>query len=571
MSAGKNMMLAAAGSGGGFPWELDKFALSNENRLPVGIGTSTLYPQYKWPRSHAWKADGTRLYVAHLWSSNVSYIYQYNASTPFDMSSLSLSANGSFEITSYELYAQGLFFKPDGTAFFVLGGASDKIHKFTMSTAWDISTASFTHSSDTLANSSWSLFFKPDGTKFFYADYTNQRIVEHTLSTAWDVTSSSSTQTDTATISISALNGNYRGVLFNTTGTTIYIHNTTRWAWTTLSTAWDLTTLQGWTSGNNTNTKDAYSYMNTSNFNSNGTELFVANWNGTLDKWKLSTAYDLSTLSLDCSAPGYKNLESFAPSSNDTKGGGFYVKSDGTKVFICIKENYTYYIQAFDMSTPFDASTMTIDTGNKFTSSNFSDCNDIYMSSDGTKLIAGTSYQGRQYTLTMTTAWDLSTATLSGPDAYIQINFAGYKGAYWHPDGTSIIYSNGSTVQKRNLTTAWDISTASSTADQSLSLSSKFPTVPYVEAVEFGDSGYRMYLMYTRPGLSAVNSQQSAWIAELSLSTAYDLTSTVTKISEIAFHEIGPILQGMRWDPTGEKLMVLSRSKPIAMATCTSG
>lgn len=571
MSAGKNMMLAAAGAGGGIPWELDKFALTNENRLPVGIGTSTLYPQYKWARAHAWKDDGTRLYVAHYWTSGVTYIYQYNASTAFDMTSLSLSDNGSVQVNAYESYPSGLFFKPDGTAFFLLGTQNDKIHKYTMSTAWDVSTASYTHSSDALANASYTVIFKPDGTKFFYADYTNDRIVEHTLSTAWDVTSSSSTQTDTATLSTYALNSNFRGIMFNPTGTQIYIHNGSYWAWTTLSTAWDLTTLQGWTTGNNGSTKYGYSFWGTSNFNSNGTEMFTANANGTIDKWQLSTAYDLSTMSLDCSAPGYKDLEGFAPSSISTYGGGFWIKPDGTKVFICIKEDYTSYIQAFNMSTPFDASTITIDTGNKFTSNTFSDCNDITMSSDGTKLYSGRTYQGQQHTITMTSAWDLSTGTISGPDAYIQINYGGYRGAYWHPNGTAIFYSNGSTVQKRNVTTAWDISTASFTADQSLSLSSKFPTVPYVEGLEFGDSGYRMYLLYTRSGLSANNSQSTAWIAELSLSTAYDLTSTVTKISEIPFHEISPILQGMRWDPTGQKLMVLSERKPIAIATCTSG
>jgi hypothetical protein len=47
-------------------------------------------------------------------------------------------------LASEDIEVQGLFFKPDGLLFYVLGRDTDKIYQYSMSTAWDMSTASYT-------------------------------------------------------------------------------------------------------------------------------------------------------------------------------------------------------------------------------------------------------------------------------------------------------------------------------------------------------------------------------------------------------------------------------------------
>ena len=74
---------------------------------------------------------------------------------------------------------------------FTVGANGDAIDYYTLSTAYDTSTA--THQADYLANTYptlWSLSFNNDGTKLFIvdgADNNNYRIFEYSLTTAYDL------------------------------------------------------------------------------------------------------------------------------------------------------------------------------------------------------------------------------------------------------------------------------------------------------------------------------------------------------------------------------------------------
>ena len=64
-----------------------------------------------------------------------------------------------------------MFFKTDGTKMYIVGGGSgDAIYQYTLSTAWDITTASYDSinisvaSQDTVATD---IRFKPDGTVMY--------------------------------------------------------------------------------------------------------------------------------------------------------------------------------------------------------------------------------------------------------------------------------------------------------------------------------------------------------------------------------------------------------------------
>lgn len=575
------MMLAAAGSGGGIPWELDKYQLNNHaNRHLPGLGTNTFYPAYKPARVFAWKSDGTVLYVCTLFStSSVGYIYQYNCSTAYDMSTASRTNNGSFELTNYEIYFSGLTFKPDGTAFYVTGTQNDKIHKFTMSTAWDVSTASFSHSSDTIKESGssttvgqpYGLVFKPDGTKLYLCENAETEIFEYTLSTAWDVTSSSLSLNDTYNFASAALGSfSLTGLTFNAAGTRLYATNSVQVAWADLNTAWDLTTTNYYSGkivDRNFYTAGARSMW----FNGNGTEIFINTYFGHIDKWNLSTAYDMSTASFSEPSSDYINMESYIPQQSQSisrKWVGLYIKPDNSKLYVLQNDGVQStnpYIQSYSM-TGNDVSTLTKDTGQYTGPIGSGDAFDFYMSSDGTKAYVATTYLSRIYYTTMSTAWDLSTAgswsTLSC--------YTTPKGMYWKPDGTEMFFCSGSYIYSHSISTAWDWTTRSSTYSQSKNMGPLFPTVPTMERIEFGDSGYRLYVLYSRSGLHASGNQKN-FIAEFSLSTAYDLSSTVTKISEMPFGDLAFRLGGFRWTSDGLTLITLSETDPVALASITSG
>jgi hypothetical protein len=59
-------------------------------------------------------------------------VYQYNLSTPWDVSTASY-ANKSFNVNVYETDLAGIWFKDDGTKFYVTGFTSDIVWEFTIS------------------------------------------------------------------------------------------------------------------------------------------------------------------------------------------------------------------------------------------------------------------------------------------------------------------------------------------------------------------------------------------------------------------------------------------------------
>ena len=91
--------------------------------------------------------DGTKMFV--LGKSNDS-VCEYTLSTGFDVSS-TVTFIDCFSVADQEDEPDDLQFSPDGTKMFVIGceAASDDesyINEYTLSTAWDVSTASFVDS-----------------------------------------------------------------------------------------------------------------------------------------------------------------------------------------------------------------------------------------------------------------------------------------------------------------------------------------------------------------------------------------------------------------------------------------
>ena len=91
----------------------------------------------------------------------------------------------------------GVFFKSDGTKMFLLGyvssDATHEVLEYTLSTAWDVTTASFTSRLNVGLGAN-GLFFKPDGLKVYTAKsyLTDKAVLEYNIPTSKNLTLPSS-------------------------------------------------------------------------------------------------------------------------------------------------------------------------------------------------------------------------------------------------------------------------------------------------------------------------------------------------------------------------------------------
>lgn len=194
-------------------------------------------------RGIAWKPDGTRYYLASEGTATYRRVYQYNLSTAWDISTASYSNQGN--ISSQASAAKGLAFKPDGTKMYVACDDNNDIFQYSLSTPWSISTISydnkFAYIGDREGNVT-DVTFKPDGTKMFIIGKAGDEINEYSLSTAWDVSTASYTRVK----SVSSQTTLPEGFDFNSDGTELIVAGddspSTIHSYT-LSTAYDISTL----------------------------------------------------------------------------------------------------------------------------------------------------------------------------------------------------------------------------------------------------------------------------------------------------------------------------------------
>jgi len=133
--------------------------------------------------------DGLNMYVNGTTGDDVN---QYTLSTAFNVSTATFVRL--FSTSAQDSAPADIFFKPDGLSMFIMGGTNDTVFQYTLSSAFNISTASYASKSfsvtsqDTNPNGLW---FKPDGTVMYVVGSTNDTVFQYTLGTAWDVSTAS--------------------------------------------------------------------------------------------------------------------------------------------------------------------------------------------------------------------------------------------------------------------------------------------------------------------------------------------------------------------------------------------
>jgi hypothetical protein len=191
--------------------------------------------------------DGTKLYVVgqtqNIYAEWIIQVFQYSLSTAFDTSTASYD-NVTFNPSSQDTNTMGIAFNTDGTKMYLVGTNSDLVLQYSLSTPWDVSTASYDNVSIS-APAAFGLYFKDDGTKMyttgFDANFTGVR--SFSLSTGFDLSTATD---DLSTYSSIAVTGeNPFSAALNPDGTKMYIlgagYNESIYRYS-LSTAFDVST-----------------------------------------------------------------------------------------------------------------------------------------------------------------------------------------------------------------------------------------------------------------------------------------------------------------------------------------
>ncbi|MEM9968503.1 MAG: WD40 repeat domain-containing protein [Pseudomonadota bacterium] len=134
--------------------------------------------------------DGSKMFAA---SRTPSEIYSFSLATPGDMSTATFDFV-SLDVSLQEANANAIAMSPDGTRLFMTGYSSDAVYQYSLSTAWDLSTASYDNVSFYIGTEELSVAgfaMSPDGTRMFIVGPNSRRIFQYSLSTAWDLSTAS--------------------------------------------------------------------------------------------------------------------------------------------------------------------------------------------------------------------------------------------------------------------------------------------------------------------------------------------------------------------------------------------
>ena len=227
-------------------------------------------------------------------------------------------------VNAQETQPFGLAFSSDGTKMYIVGQTNDTVYQYTLSTAWDVSTATYASLSKSIAAQDpnpTSIFFSSDGLKMYMVGQTYNTVYQYTLSTAWAINTATYASLSK---SVSAQEGAVNGVAFSPDGTKMYIvgqNNDTVYQYT-LSTAWNVSTATYASLSKDLGFQDIIPCDLA--FSSDGLRMFVVgNYYDQVFQYTLSTAWNVSTAT-------YASLAINVP---DTQSMGLAFSSDGTKMF----------------------------------------------------------------------------------------------------------------------------------------------------------------------------------------------------------------------------------------------
>jgi hypothetical protein len=270
------------------------YDLANASYDSVSFSVSSQSTQ---PGDVVFSSDGTKMYINNQAGSSSS-VEQYNLSTAYDISTASHSSADSLTVNTQDTSPFGITFKPDGTKLYITGSTGDNVYQYTLTTGYDLSSASYDsvsfsyNSQDTATTGT---LFNSDGTKMYMLGAGTDAIYQYSLSIAYDVSTASY---DSVSFSVSSQSTAPYGFRRSSDGTKFFVAGNGNVNMYTLSTAYDLSTAS-YTTAIDITGQDTLPYG--LDFNSDGTKMIVIGITGD-NVYQYSTA--LLTQTLDLSTGG---------------------------------------------------------------------------------------------------------------------------------------------------------------------------------------------------------------------------------------------------------------------------
>lgn len=218
-------------------------------------------------------------------------------------------------------------------------------------------------------------------------------------------------------------------------------------------------------------------------FSPDGLRCYVADGtNSKLHQYALSTAWDISTLSW------VRTLLSVTAGYLDD----IFFKEDG-KTFYAVDSSFRKLIVRYDLSTAWDISTATLTSSYSAGNAGMASCGGVFFSPDGLKMFATDYGNSKVYQFRLETAWDITTTFLEESKSLASYFSGTPEGIFIKPDGKKFYMVDQATstigkVMEFDVLIPWDISTIS--FNQSLNV---LPYGNYLFNVFFRGDGLKMY------------------------------------------------------------------------------
>jgi DNA-binding beta-propeller fold protein YncE len=178
--------------------------------------TFSVVNQETSPEGIAFNTDGTKMFVVGTTGDDVN---EYSLSIAFDISTAVYSQN--FSVAAQETFPRGVQFNNDGTKMFIVGTSGDDVNEYDLSVGFDISSAVYSQNFSVAAQETvpHGIAFNTDGTKMFIVGTTGDDVNEYDLSTGFDVSSASFVDS----FSVSAQDTAPTDIAFNPDGTKMFV------------------------------------------------------------------------------------------------------------------------------------------------------------------------------------------------------------------------------------------------------------------------------------------------------------------------------------------------------------
>jgi sugar lactone lactonase YvrE len=497
------------------------------------------------PRGLQFNNNGTKMFVMGFTGSAV---YEYNLSTGFDISAAVYSQ--SFSVSAQDTAPTSLAFNNDGTKMFVLGSTGDDVNEYTLSTGFDVSTASYAHSFSVAAQDSGptGIAFNADGTKMFVVGSTGDDVNEYSLSTSFDVSTASYVQN----FSVVSQDTNPQGIAFNNDGTKMFIVGATNDAvyeyyltpslelGTGSFASSDIGKTVEANSGKfvltNTDGRCAETTQPTSyaQVASGDWEMYGVIYNPVDGDLELSGVAD-PNLYFDISTAIYE--QSFTVSAQDANPNGVAFNADGSKMFVTGSANDSIY--EYILSSNFNVETASF-VDSLSVASQDTTPQDLTFNTDGTKMFVVGTANNNVYEYDLSTGFSISTAVYSQSFA---ISSTSGTAIAFNPNGTKmfITFITGSgtgNVREYTLSTGFDVSSATYIQLFAVGAQGIYP-----QGLAFNGDGTEMFVAHSGNDV----------VSEYKLTTAFDI-STAYYVQNFSFASKDSTITGLAFNNNGSKM-----------------